>query len=422
MSSSLGYVGPRHTIRRPVAPATIEIRESSSTMRAPRTPRVAMLFVATGVLHLLLAIVVASTTFRYPLTVFETRIKPSVEESFVCVYEEGVIDGEPFCSSTAPDHIPTPECLPALLDYANNVATEIDPTQGPWLAAYELKQTLNDADGAKLAKGFLIAVCVITSVADVVKAAQVHMLGSAVSDGMPIMWREYAITTALLSLFLASVSQVFELSFLVASALSQAALMYFGYCIDILAGQGHCDLALVLLWQPGMALFAIVWWPIFRSVARLKPVLCKSGPLFACEPTCFEDDYGFQGLTLVSFAIFATFPLVLLYKMYAYSETPARWLGSRASNPLWVFCAFWVYVPYSFGRSLVFSVKDSCSAAAREPECKVSDETRRRTFVISNALFALLSLTSKAFITLFFVYMFATRFPWRNIQRVVGST
>lgn len=415
MSSSLGFVGRTRLSQRKPIPTSV----SDVSIASVWPTRVVGLYVVTGILHMILAIVVLSTEFLYPVTVFETRIQKGVQDDFVCVYEEAVVDGTAFCSETPLDNVPSPECLPAIQRYASNVAPDVDTNQGPWIVAYELTQLTSDEDGATLAKGLLLAVTILTSVCDFAKALQIHALKDEPSDGIPLMWREYSITTAFLSLFLAATAQVFELSFLIASALSQFALMYLGQVIEVVSSDGRCDLALMLLWQPGMALLSVVWFPIFRSVSHLKEVLCTDGPLFFCERTCFERDYGFQGLTLVAGLIFLLFPMVSLHRIFVLSGTCDRWMGARTS---WAMpFAFLLYIPYSFGRSVVFAVRESSSAVARAPECEVSDAAKRRVFVITNGLYALLSLTSKAFITLFFVYMFASRFPWRVIQRVLSA-
>ena len=42
---------------------------------------------------------------------------------------------------------------------------------------------------------------------------------------------------------------------------------------------------------------------------------------------------------------------------------------------------------------------------------------RRRLFIVNQVLYSILSLTSKVFISMFFIAQFATNFPWRSIQQ-----
>ena len=182
-------------------------------------------------------------------------------------------------------------------------------------------------------------------------------------SGIPSLWIEYSFTTSLLSFFMASVAQVFDLNFLVASILSQFSLMYFGLVIDKLLDLGYTNLSLVLFWQPGMALFAIL-----------------------------------------SFFIFSLFPMVTLYKIRKYNET-------FASYPL---LGFLLYVPYSFVLSLYFVIFGDSKLYEKRSASKYYD--RRTMFIVNQVLYSILSLTSKVFITMFFITQFATNFPWRNIQ------
>ena len=376
-------------------------------------------YFVTGILHFSLGIAIASIDFVWPITVFETVLANDVQSSFNCVYDYAVINNDTFCSKTQPG-IPPMSCIPALLEYQRNSANLSFTTSGPWLQAYELQQIVTDTDGATLAKNVLLSVAFITSVSDFIKAIQVHKkINDPDSDfkGLPILWREYAITTALLALFISSLAQVFELTAIVGATLSQFALMYLGYVIDYMAGLGYCDLSLVLFWQPGMALFAISWYPVFHSIIKLYPVLCTSGNSFTCTKSCFENDYNFSGAVLGSFIIYLGFPLVALYKVFQYQKIGEKWLGEYYKYYTLNILAFFGFVPYSFFKSIYVSVLDSATPEPVQKDATVSQETKLKTFIYSQISYALLSISSKAFIVIFFLYMFATDFPWRDIQR-----
>ena len=180
--------------------------------------------------------------------------------------------------------------------------------------------------------------------------------------------------------------------------------MYIGLVIDKLVDLGYTNLSLVLFWQPGMALFAITWYPIFQNIVLLKPLLCQSGVSFLCEPTCFEKDYMYSIYVIVSFVIFGLFPMVTIYKIRKYD-------GKFMKYP---FLGFLLYVPYSFFISLYYVISADNKLYEKE---ETSDHDKRKTFIITHVLYSLLSLTSKVFITVFFITQFATNFPWRDIQQ-----
>lgn len=404
-----------------------------------------------------------SIDFVYPVTIFQTKLKDDVQEYFTCVYDnvgtitrlgvgaylsgnttasaylspeliaelDGYMLGSMFEGATSFDLLPeeissklptdfcknterasnTPQdilrCGKAISQYSSSIGNVT--SQGPWIAAYNLVEIVSDT---MLPKMLLLFSVLVTCIMDFYKAFMFRKkLMSETSDftGIPSLWIEYAITTALLSFFMASVAQVFDLNFLVASILSQFSLMYIGLVIDKLITLGYTNLALVLFWQPGMALFAITWYPIFQNIVLLKPVLCKSGLSFFCEPTCFESDYMYSVYVILSFVIFGLFPMVTLYKIKEY-------IGTMKKYPVF---GFLLYIPYSFMLSLYYVLfGDSKLYEKKEPSERFDV---RRLFIVNQVLYSILSLTSKVFISMFFVAQFATNFPWRSIQKTLGG-
>ena len=373
------------------------------------------------------------TPFEYPITIFETRLRPDVGSGFNCVYDYGrTSTGEPFCNSdshtkTGNRSIPSPECLPVLQAYSLNIG--FDSTKGPWIQSYQLNEVISGDNGAMLAKGILIFVQAVTALSDLLKFIN-FMRVRTICDhlaivkecSLPLQWKEYALTTSLLSFFIASMSQTFDITFLISSVLSQYALMFLGYAIDIFSSSGNIEAALILFWQPGMALFAIAWWPVFYSIVNLKDILCKSGGSFTCEPTCFEHDYRFQIFSLISFVSFFLFPLVTLYKIYVISKVYKRLLGKYEKYWFLISLVFIVYVPISFFMSIFYSIAETISfTRSRKTDTDYVSYTRRHNlFLTTQYMYSVLSLLSKSFITLFFLYMFATDFPWSDIQRQIS--
>ncbi len=413
------------------------------------------IYLLTGLVHLGIAIYILTIDFVYPVTIFQTKLREDVQEYFTCVYENlgsitaGAVlqyvrgfdeagsvlrddlragldmfrgqnvtslDALPesltsqlpsnFCKnieSASDDIQDVSNCQAAIVRYSSNIGDVV--SQGPWIAAYELVEIVSDT---MLPKMLLLFSVIITSIMDFYKAFMFRKkLMSETSDfsGIPLLWIEYAMTTALLSFFMASIAQVFDLNFLVASILSQFSLMYFGLVIDKLIDLGYTNLSLVLFWQPGMALFTITWYPIFQNIVLLKPVLCKSGVSFFCEPTCFESDYMYSIYVILSFVIFGLFPMVTVYKIKEYD-------GVLSKYP---FLGFLLYVPYSFMLSLYYVLfGDYKLYEKKEPSERYN---RRRLFIVNQVLYSILSLTSKVFISMFFIAQFATNFPWRSIQQ-----
>lgn len=413
------------------------------------------LYILTGFVHLGIAIYILTIDFVYPVTIFQTKLRDDVQEYFTCVYDnvgtitqQGVVSylsgntaagaslspelvagldqsmalgvtsfdllpeeiksslPTDFCKNTERASQDILACGEAISRYSNSIGDVT--SQGPWIAAYHLVEIVSDT---MLPKMLLLFSVLVTCIMDFYKAYMFRKkLMSETSDfsGIPSLWIEYSITTALLSFFMASVAQVFDLNFLVASILSQFSLMYIGLVIDKLITLGYTNLALVLFWQPGMALFAITWYPIFQNIVLLKPVLCKSGLSFLCEPTCFESDYMYSVYVILSFVIFGLFPMVTLYKIKEY-------IGTMKKYPV---LGFLLYIPYSFMLSLYYVLfGDSKLYEKKEPSERFDV---RRLFIVNQVLYSILSLTSKVFISMFFIAQFATNFPWRNIQQTFG--
>ena len=412
------------------------------------------IYILTGIVHLGIAAYILTIDFVYPVTIFQTRLRENVQDYFTCVYDNlgtitrlgideylkgstssselftnevtilldaarnlNVTDFEGLTSFAGDEMFPSnfckntdrassspqdiAECQIAISQYASNIGNVT--SQGPWIAAYELVEIVSDTMLPRMLLFFAVS---ITCIMDFYKAYMFRKkLTTESSDfsGIPSLWIEYSFT-----FFMASVAQVFDLNFLVASILSQFSLMYFGLVIDKLLDLGYTNLSLVLFWQPGMALFAITWYPIFQNIVLLKPVLCKSGPSFLCDPTCFESDYMYSIYVILSFFIFSLFPMVTLYKIRKYNET-------FASYPL---LGFLLYVPYSFVLSLYFVIFGDSKLYEKRSASKYYD--RRTMFIVNQVLYSILSLTSKVFITMFFITQFATNFPWRNIQQTLA--
>ena len=395
------------------------------SMSRPRA--LGILFCITAACHLSLGIVVAVVTFEYPLTVFETKTKASVDAAFACVYDYGrTSDGGFFCSTddAVPNgdrSMPTPECLLPLATFGASLGAT--PGKGPWIQAYELTELITESDGTRLARVLLLIVQFVTGISDLVKGvflllAPLSKIEACAATGTwTWQWREYAITTAALALFVASLAQVHELSALILSSAASFALQHVGLLVEVFAAEGRQTLALMLFFLPGLVLHAALWFPVFRSVYILRHVLCASGTGYFCEPTCFENDYRFHVFTLVGFSVYSSFALVPLYALYRYDE---RWgvvtVRNRALRAIAdAFLFLFAYVPVATCTAVVSFLSPDILSARKVP----SAETVRRSFVRSQWAYALLSLSSKTFISGIFIALYSTNYPWPEVRRLI---
>ena len=100
--------------------------------------------------------------------------------------------------------------------------------------------------------------------------------------------------------------------------------------------------------------------------------------------------------------------MVTLYKIKEY-------IGTMKKYPV---LGFLLYIPYSFMLSLYYVLfGDSKLYEKKEPSERFDV---RRLFIVNQVLYSILSLTSKVFISMFFIAQFATNFPWRSIQKTFG--
>ena len=448
--SSLGYINNSQRPRPPPPPTsqTVVIKTSIAPMRPPLQLNnivvydktfalIAGLYFVTFVVHTSLLVYIVTTTFVYPLTLFQTRIKPEVVDSFRCVYDYGqTADGDFFCSddslvATGNRSVPSQNCVQALFGYAQNIMNSSNTaTQGPWIQAYEIRPILDGEGGALAAKVMLIIIQSVTLTADLIKAfsllsgyKNVAFRKELYSRSPVLQWLEYSVSASFMTVFVAVMSHNFDVNFAVSTLLGTMSLMYIGWLIDVcLIEINRYDLSLVLLWQPGMLLFAAAWWPVYASLEFMSEVTCKdpnNSSLF-CEPGCFLSDYRYTLLSFGTFGIFVFFPLVSLYKCFVFSGKYDEWLlgVSDTFQPLLAPIAFLGYIPYSFCRSIYNTTRYLFLIQETNPP--PSEETKRRVFVVGLTLNGILSLTAKTFLTLTFVMSFATRFPWRTIQRSVA--
>lgn len=430
-------------------------RASTHNERKTGPKMLALLLSFTSCVHIGIIAFISTVEFKYPITIFESKLRstptqiqvpqlgnsslgnelfvelPSVVEAWRCIYDYGtygVNDSNYYCNSD--DAVqggrrdsPTFECNFILqTDPLNNV----NPDLGPWAQAYELTEILAGSDGAMLAKVLLISVESVTVSSDIMKAvffwfASDERMKQLISIGtLPLQWREYAITTAMISFFMASISQVHDVFYLIAAALSQFALMFFGYIIETLFWTGKNDIAMILFWLPGVALFSIPWVAILRNILNLSVVICMDSTesnIFTCEKSCFGKDYDFVTFGSVAFLVFAAFPSVPLYASFRLSKRADDWLGKHVDNPIALFFGFLLYIPFSASRALYQSLLGF--SIPEEHTHVLADDLKHRLFLQSQTLYAILSLTSKSFIALFFLAVFSYDYPWNDIRELV---
>lgn len=304
--------------------------------------------------HLAGAIVAGVVSISFPLTIFETRLNEDAISNFTCIYDfADDADGEPFCSdptlTSTGTRTPSAACKPVLnLFNQTSRSPFVTSAGGPLVAAYELRHLtvgdVNAADpaGVEATRWILFTIEVITCVAHLLYALTFARIlvemkrTTRVFDkllfygGIPARWIEYSLTAALMSFFIGNTANVFDLYALVGFALGTFALMYFGLVIEHMLVVGRITQALMLLYVPSMALFALTWLPPIRQlwtdILRLSCVQWQSASPLSCpDLSCFGAENPIAVFVVTLIFLFCIFPLVLLFKIYYVGGWAASW-------------------------------------------------------------------------------------------------
>lgn len=406
-----------------------------------------------SLVHYCIAIYVAFNVFKFPLSFFYTTYKDSILNDFTCLFDYGFnVSGlTSYCENpldtTTGTYVPPLSCIPAL--NRSDTTPALSNTGGPLLSAFEITRFGQGNDtaayiddlGKKLSKWILFTIEATTAfshslyflffwrVYTDLKACRSQGIVKYfdTSGGVPLRWTEYALTSALMVIYIANISNLFEFFGILALVLATFSLMYFGQAIELLLVEKKLGDALILLYIPGMAIFLSIFAPVLQSLATtVHKISCNSyetDTFLNCrDKTCFGKEVPIALFCLVLLYLFASFPLVLINKVYIVSG----WSGyvgrlNRISNKwakgvtqvilqsigsiLFVFFGF-MLACLSLLQHILSPVLPSKYLFYKVfPEHTQS----RKTLLWCEIAYAGLSATSKIFLALFFLINFASR-------------
>lgn len=406
---------------------------------------------------------IVNTEFRFPLTFFYTRFKESLLSNTTCIFEYGSATNSTrnsFCSDpslTQSGNSSIPDtCVDVLRAFDNyQRSPAISESGGPLLEGYELTRfgkgsnSLEFVDdiGRQLAKGILLTIEGTTAVAHILYSLTFIRLSNELNTdstsasllpyilhygGLPLRWIEYAITSSLMALFIANVSNLYEIFGLVSLLSSNFALMFIGASIELLVSHGMSMEAFVLFYVPGMAIFFSTWAPIVGSLSTsVFELSCKSykeDSFLSCsDPTCFGREIPILLFSTVLFSMFTVFPLILILKLYIlsgwfdYLDMPLKHMVGKLLSfayPIYIVvilclrltlfalfaCFGWLLAIFSLTRTIL-----SPFLPAKYLVTPSNIKQYTNTILISELLFAFASATSKIFLASFFISNFAPR-------------
>lgn len=299
-------------------------------------------------------------------------------------------------------------------------------------------------DGAALTQGILIAIAIVTAIFHVVYALTFLRVQKEprvfewikTQGGLPSRWIEYSLTSSLMSVFISNNAGVYDVNAVIAIALSQYALMYFGLMIEKSLATGHVDRALQILYIPGTALFVGFALPTLRQLWTDIAILSCKNPnenAFTCEKSCFGEEIPIPLFIVVLLLLFATFPLVTLQKIYYISgwatrgdtwsgilrrflfvdETqgvtlPVFWLINAVSQ-VFLYLSFvllwgWLRAVRRIVADVLWPVLPTATLAERP--VPPTSERLTNGIIIGEYLYATLSVVSKMTLLIFFITSF----------------
>lgn len=395
-------------------------------------------------IHIGVAIVISVIDVSFSITIFETRLHPSAINNITCVYDYAYDgDNKRYCSSpqyttSGNDSIPE-NCVAPLL--AHNASSRQDDIVGIPVGSFELTKFSDDATGVIATRWILFAISVITGVAHLGYGLTfVRFRSSAAAfdwatkvGGLPSRWYEYALTASLMSFFVANLANVFDMYALLAFVLGTFSLMFVGLSAEQLLARGDVEQALLLVYLPGMALFVMTWFApsrqIFTEIFKLSCKSWSTDTAFTCSNlTCLGHETPITFFITIFISFFLAFPIILLSKAFAMGRFFERWfrqtlLRSRNVGPCFhkTFVAFlkpnafFVFLFFG-GPSLAFKrmLKDIFYPLVDRPWLlpsiqPVTDSVRSQVFIMGELAYSIASVTSKLFLSFYFITVFSTR-------------
>jgi hypothetical protein len=367
MSASLGYATKQYAMPVPNLKAkkidTVNLkiiaREVDATRKRENDPNttskrwaVSLVIVNTilATAHIGVLVFVLTSTFSFPLTFFHTTIKDSILNNLNCIYDYGENmyndTTNSFCSNV--EYTMTGNSTPPLICTqilsGNDSLPGVTDSGSPLLQAYELTRfgqggnsvEYIDNIGKYLTQGVLIAIECFTLISHVFYAIIFYRIYNEMNvnkkekmltnwflenGGLPLRWIEYALTASLMSLFIATTANLFEVFGIVAITLSVFAQMFFGGIVERLLSQGYAYESLTIIYIPAFSIFVATWAPIvnslFTSVFKLSCLTYEEDNFFTCtQPSCFGREVPIPVFSFVLLSLFCVFPIILIYKAY----------------------------------------------------------------------------------------------------------
>tara|TARA_B100000482_G_C12596535_1_gene293565 strand:+ start:97 stop:1545 length:1449 start_codon:yes stop_codon:yes gene_type:complete len=298
--------------------------------------------------HLGVLIYIIVTDFRFPMTFFYTTLKDSVLQDFRCIYDYGSSffnsSSNSFCtdpSLTMTGNSTPPDVCTNILSN-NDSQPAISSSGGPLISAYEITRfgqndnTIEYIDdvGRSLTKVILITIESCTTIAHILYSVFFFRIflefRSKKSDltnwflsngGLPLRWVEYAITAALMSLFIANTANLFEFFGVLALTMSTFSLMFFGAIVEKQISEGKINESLLIIYIPALSIFIATWAPIIQSLAtsvfKISCQTYETDTFLSCSlQTCFGKNVPIPIFSSVLFVLFCIFPIILIYKIY----------------------------------------------------------------------------------------------------------
>ena len=418
--------------------------------------------------HLGVLIYITVTDFRFPMTFFYTTMKESVLQDFNCIYDYGSeffnTSSNSFCSDSSltmtGNSIPPDSCTTVLS--GNDSLPAISSSGGPLISAYELTRfgqnnnTLEYVDnlGRQLTKGILVSIESCTTIAHIFYSIffarlflEFRSKKSDLSDwflkkgGLQVRWVEYAITAALMTLFIANTANLFEFFGVLGLTMATFSLMFFGMLAEKLIAEGKSNEALFIIYIPALSIFIATWAPIIQSLATsVFQISCetyKTDTFLSCSSqTCFGKEVPIPVFSSVLFLLFCIFPIVLIYKIYVlggwfssiddYLTNILKILTCQPFKNIRIICIPFFKTLQYFTRFInfiiflfvggfiawfqLFKIMFSVFLPTQYLDEKTSDVTvSLNTLFLCEFLYAIASVTSKIFLAVFFTISFADR-------------
>ncbi len=486
MSASLGYATKQYAMpvqnikakKNETVNLKIVAKEVDATREQEKDPNkstkrwtVSLVVINTllSLAHLGVLLFVATSTFSFPLTFFYTTIKESILDNLNCIYDygENVFNGttNSFCTTTEykMSGNSTPPAICTSILSGNDSLPGVTDSGSPLLQAYELTrfgQGTNSVEyidniGKYLTQGILLAIEGFTLISHLFYAIIFYRIYKEIkvgdeqkmltnwfveNGGLPLRWVEYALTASLMSLFIATTANLFEVFGIVAITLSVFAQMFFGGIVERLLSQGYGYESLTIIYIPAFSIFIATWAPIvqslFDSVFKLSCLTYEDDNFFTCsQPSCFGREVPIPLFSFILLFLFCVFPIILIYKAYimggwfAYvDEVVVNGLGLCTCQPfknLNVVCyplylillglirsfnfIMFVFVAGFIAWFNLLRTVFSPFLPARFLVEKPKPYKSLRLLFVCEALYATASATSKIFLAVFFTISFANR-------------